>query len=172
VFARNTLVLPLGPDDYKDVETELTNYVRRQITRGVDVMAIGSNHDELSGLFQSFGLNRLETIPVSFATVQRVKENVRPIETKNVLLPVSIYRVAMQRRYKQVIRYDDDQAGFLNFHEKENGFRWTKDSSTITNFSFLVTSGMLRITLTTGPGKVRDLRLVLNDRIAAVVSST
>jgi hypothetical protein len=62
-----------------------------------------------------------------------------PSDSEKVSSNYAIFKLDHKEniRYEEfVIPYDDPNVSFINFHDQEDGFRWTKERSTIKDFLF------------------------------------
>ena len=150
---RSTLLLPL--DYAKDRKTYpiVDGYLRRQLGSGRTVVALSSDSEApVAMLRKSFGLQHEAKGVLQFNRVLATPLNRAPEGIENVTQPYSIYLIQEESFHtKKRIDFNDANVAFLNFHEPENGFRWTNSPSLIVGFEYIAPPPATSIRLKLGP---------------------
>jgi hypothetical protein len=147
------------------------DYVSRQLANGEKVMVISNNLLSSVDPFQrKFSLKPARSGAISFFRVPNTVEQL-PSELESFYFPYSIYSIEFKSPgpNREFVSYDDSGVSFLNFHEKENGFRWTNSESVVCDFAYNTHGHETLMILKTGPNLHQHLtpELMVNDQVSA-----
>lgn len=136
----DTLVLPLETRSGRRLSPTVRSYLDAQAIRRPVVVLSNEGTDAVYPLWQFYCPSKMDSIPFSILFVPKTSQYEYPPRATLLNFSVSLFRLypspGVPVPRKNLLSYDDPAITFLRFHEKEKGFRWTRDTSTLTDFSF------------------------------------
>jgi hypothetical protein len=168
---RDTILLPIEKGKEGQLMPAVNSFLNRQINRRPVMVLLNASFDPPTILRNSFKLTLVSKKNLSFSHVPRTNKMIFPSRSEKVSSNYAIFKLDHKSgiRYEQlVIHYDDPNVGFINFHDQENGFRWTKERSTIKDFLFEIDGRKTDIILSIYSSQSdvdHDVELIINDQI-------
>lgn len=150
----DTLLLPLSDTSGRRFNTTIREYLAQQEARRPVLALTFLGPDSISELWKQCWPRKFADIPISLVFVPRADRFSYPAGPETSAMRVVLYSLSPGQpglKEKQAISYDDASATFLHFHEKENGFRWSRETSTITDFIFPAGGKPVDVSLHLGP---------------------
>ena len=168
----DTLLVPMRGMVNNKLTSVISNYLARQVPQRPVVILYNGSEDLPRYLRSHFRYEFQFRRNLSFALVSRTRQMIFPDHSDNILLDITAFTLQKNNSItRNAISYDDPNISFVNFHGKENGFRWTTERSTIEGFAFPTLNKKVVATLSTIPdyskysGNGVGLRLIVNEEI-------
>ncbi len=172
----DTILLPVEKSRNNKLLPYVESFLSRQIKKRPVVILLKSPYDPPLPLRNSFNLKFGSKMEFAFLHVPQKRQFIFPERSEKVILDVSIFNLTSKvntYRDRLGIRYDDPNVSFVNFFDKENGFRWTQQRSTIQGFVFQIDTKVTAARISTcflpSQNEVNDgeIQVLINDRFPA-----
>ena len=149
-----SLLLPLNTKMNGNLGRTVAAYLSRQIQHRPVIALFPGAKDPPEFLRKAFGLKFYSIELIQFGIVPRIEESNFPDQSQRVSLEFAFYTLHPKKKEvpeKSVLFYDEPDVTFVNFYDKERGFRWTSENSTIENFVFETERKKIFAILSTNP---------------------
>ena len=170
----DTLLLPLDGPLHPNLANTIGSYLARESQHRPVVAMLSSTKDPPKLLRRLFDLKIRTNQLIQFMMIPRTRNLVFPEKSEMASIPCVIYDLSprMKTPEKSVLSYNEPNVTFVNFHDKENGFRWTNQKSTIENFSYTTNNKSISAVLSTMPAfsfydhRSLELSLIINGQFS------
>jgi hypothetical protein len=171
ITGHHAVVLPVQKVWNNRLQHSMNTFLTHQIEKRPVVVLMDSTWDRPVPLKQ-FNLNRLGKRTLSFEHVPRIGKMEFPGSSEKMYFDYMAFNLSQKPRMNDeevIIPYDDANTTFVDFHGKENGFRWTQEKSMIKDLGFPINKALTIIVSTIPEQDVnkQDVEMRINDQIPA-----
>ncbi len=169
IHHRDTLSLPIE----REYDPLIDSFLKRQLKKGKEiVLLLQFSKNTANHLGKQFNLLPVFTRRIQFSKLNEVNAHNVPSSASAVEMWIFGYSVSEQKKvFRDVVRFDDEHLLFANFHDLENGHRWSTGNSSVSGFQYNTGgSPTLIVVKTAFPVRNRigrDVTLTVNDNIQA-----
>lgn len=150
----DTLMLPLDYKTGRLLSPTVRNFVDTRMQKGPVILLSSLGTDLIYPLWKYYQPALSGSEPFSILHVNGVGRYEYPGQTEQMTFNASLYKLsppAPARLPGNAISYDEPEVTFLHFHEKETGFRWTREESILTDFTYPVDGKDVDLFIEIGP---------------------